>query len=92
VGEGTRVKLDGRNEENPRGQVIRASGRGEGRGWQQNLSRGGGSSNQYLTPQIWITMQMMVWHNHLNSEPGSTSAKFQHLLLKKRGPCTCQTV
>jgi len=40
VGEGTRAKLDGRNEENPRGQGIRASGRGEGR-WQQNLSRGG---------------------------------------------------
>ncbi len=31
VGEGTRAKLDGRNEENPRRQVIRASGRG-GRG------------------------------------------------------------
>jgi hypothetical protein len=38
-------KLDGRNEENPRGQGIRATGRGEGPGWQQNLSRGGGGSS-----------------------------------------------
>ncbi len=45
VGEWTRAKLDGRNEENPRGQGIRASGCGEGRGWQQNLSRGGGGSS-----------------------------------------------